>query len=346
MPVNYSESPVSVSEGNPPPPSRPRHKIPWWVFGLGCLVTAASIFLFSRLGISSSGSFSAIGDAEDSSFITPTAVPTSTPIAIVEKAGCLPQVTGRQTLAQACVSDPAPRQYSSVTLYTRLIVDGRVVPGVRMDASWDFKYLGTTCKGLVDATKEVISCTIDLKNATRNYTVMVQVKLTTSEGKVYSTTSGFTTEPEATVKPAGLPSITPLPAQAVAANSPVSLPAAASAPPKTARNLQVELPCIALEKFSLTYGSYKDNLGQKVCLEGMINSTGARIPGGAVHITFTGYADIEGIIPADLRVRFDKAVIEKLRNKKVHLHGTLGLSSLIKVPVLTVELPEQIEVIS
>lgn len=118
MPVNYSESPVSVSEGNPPPPSRPRHKIPWWVFGLGCLVTAASIFLFSRLGISSSGSFSAIGDAEDSSFITLTAVPTSTPIAIVEKAGCLPQVTGRQTLAQACVSDPAPRQYSSVTLYS------------------------------------------------------------------------------------------------------------------------------------------------------------------------------------------------------------------------------------
>jgi hypothetical protein len=79
-------------------------------------------------------------------------VPTSTPIAIVEKNGCLPQVTGRQTLAQACVSDPAPRQYSSVTLYARLIVDGRVVPDVKMEASWDFKYLDTTCKGLAVAT--------------------------------------------------------------------------------------------------------------------------------------------------------------------------------------------------
>jgi hypothetical protein len=213
-----------------------------------------------------------------------------------------------------------------------------------MDAAWDFKYLDTTCRGLADSLKGVTSCTIDIENATKDYTVMIDVKLT-ANGNVYNTTTSFTTEPEATVQPVTPAPKATLPNQAAPAKSTPVPPTTTLVPAKPALNPQVELPCIGLEKFSLTYGAYRDNLGQKACLEGIINSAGARIPGGAVHISFTGYADIEGIIPADLRVRFDKNFIEKLRNKKVRLHGTFGLSSLVKVPILTVELPEQIEVL-
>lgn len=345
MPVDYSGPPVSPSENHAPHPPRPPVKVPLWVLGLIGLVIVVGLFLFLRSGISSNGSFSASGETEDNSFITPTAVPTSTPIPVVAADGCLPQIIGRQTVAQACVSNPTPRQYSSITLYARLIVNGQVVPGVRMDAGWDFKYLDTTCRGLADSSKGVTSCTIDIKNATKDYTVMIDVKLT-SNGNVYNTTTSFTTEPEATVQPVASLATTALPALAAPVKSTSIPPTVTPLSAKPARNPQVELPCIGLEKFSLTYGAYRDNLGQKACLEGIINSAGARIPGGAVHITFSGYADIEGIIPADLRVRFDKNFIEKLRNKKVRLHGTFGLSSLVKVPILTVELPEQIEVLS
>jgi hypothetical protein len=346
MPVDYSGPPVSPSENHTPTPSRPPVKVPPWVLGLIGLFLVVGLFFFLRPGISSSGSFSASGETQDNSFITPTAAPTPTPIPVVAQDGCLPQIIGRQTVAQACVSNPTPRQYASVTVYARLIVDGQIVPGIRMDAGWDFKYLDTTCRGLAYSSKGVTSCTIDIENATKDYTVMIDVKLT-SNGNIYNTTTSFTTEPEAIVQPVASPTKVALPAQVAQAKStPIPIPPTATpVPAKPALNPQVELPCIGLEKFSLTYGAYRDNLGQKACLEGIISSAGARIPAGAVHITFTGYADIEGIIPADLRVRFDKNFIEKLRNKKVRLHGTFGLSSLVKVPILTVELPEQIEVL-
>lgn len=353
MPSKFSGPTISDAEDKSPTAASRSIKISGRIIGLIVLITALAgggTFLFSRNSGSGGGSFDTSGNLEDSSFITPT------PIPVVEAKACLPLVTGRQTLAQACVSDPAPRQYTSVTLYTRLIVDGHVALQASMETKWDFKYFDNSCRGLASNSPDgIISCTIDIGNATKNFTVMINVTFTNSDGKVYRATTSFTTEPEATVKPAGNPAFTPGLTEAAVTSSaatsqkvgvaPSTTPTLSPSPPTTLKSQQ-ELPCIALEKFSLTYGPYKDNLGKKACLEGIIDNAGARVPGGAVHITFKGYADIEGIIPADIRVRFDKAAIEKLHNQKVRLHGTFGLSSLIKVPVLTVELPEQIEVIS
>jgi len=111
----------------------------------------------------------------------------------IQAEGCLPVVTTNESIVQACVNEPTPKQQAKVTVFARLIIDGKAVPGIAMDTTWSYKFLPSGCKGVSEANG-VASCTKDIGNATKDFKVVIEVKFT-YQGKTYNGATDFTTEP-------------------------------------------------------------------------------------------------------------------------------------------------------
>jgi hypothetical protein len=105
---------------------------------------------------------------------------------------CLPAIPASGTVVQACLSETEPAQDSDVVLYARLVVDGKAVPGARMEANWKFKFIPSSCKSEADSISGIATCTKNIENATRGFKVEIDVKFT-DQSKSFSGTTSFTT---------------------------------------------------------------------------------------------------------------------------------------------------------
>ena len=90
----------------------------------------------------------------------------------------------------ALVDNPTPTQNSEVTVFGKIIVDGRPQGGVRMDTTWRYRTTDSRCSGMTDANGEA-SCSRRISTLTIGYTVRIEVDFT-YEGKVYRTETSFT----------------------------------------------------------------------------------------------------------------------------------------------------------
>jgi hypothetical protein len=90
----------------------------------------------------------------------------------------------------AWVDNPTPIQNSVVTVFGRIIVDGRPKGGVRMDTTWHYRTKDSGCSGMTDVKGEA-SCSRRISMATVGYTVRIEVDFT-YERKVYRTETSFT----------------------------------------------------------------------------------------------------------------------------------------------------------
>lgn len=148
-------------------------------------------FMLISLGLTACGdntvtSNSSIGGVSSTSSITTASIP---------KRDCLPALSppSNQSLVQSCVSNEIPKQDTDVTLYSRLIVNGKVITGAKMEANWDFKFFPYSCKAVGDSVTGVASCTRNIGNATKNYKVSINVDFT-HNGTTYKGTAVFTTD--------------------------------------------------------------------------------------------------------------------------------------------------------
>lgn len=79
----------------------------------------------------------------------------------------------------ATVDNPKPTyQKSKVTVTGRLLLDGKPVTGAKMTTTWHFKTKTEQCTGnnLTDSNGSA-NCTVDTKDAYRNYTIEIDVTM-------------------------------------------------------------------------------------------------------------------------------------------------------------------------
>ncbi len=114
--------------------------------------------------------------AQSTATVVATELPERTPVPSV-------QVT-------AWVSQTAPAQRTSVTVYGQITVDGKAVAGVPMRTTWHFKSKDSTCEG-VSTSEGIADCTRNIGGATLGYAVVISVEMTHAE-QVYATETVFT----------------------------------------------------------------------------------------------------------------------------------------------------------
>jgi hypothetical protein len=122
---------------------------------------------------------------------TATTVPTAAPTAIPPPSGA--NVTCREYAnAQICawVSDATPRQYSDVTTFGRLIINGSPVSGAQMKTTWNYRTT-TSYEDCVTNTNGIGRCTRWISSATVGYTVRVDVEIRHGNN-TYNTNTSFT----------------------------------------------------------------------------------------------------------------------------------------------------------
>lgn len=89
----------------------------------------------------------------------------------------------------ASVSNATPTQYSYVTVYGRLVVNGSAQVGKTMYSTWHYKTTTSYCDGNATDEGGIVSCTREISRATKGYQVNINV---TIDG--YSVTTAFTTQ--------------------------------------------------------------------------------------------------------------------------------------------------------
>ena len=90
--------------------------------------------------------------------------------------------------AQICasVSNATPAQYSNVTVYGRLLVNGVGQSGLTMNTSWHYKSTVSYCSGVTDANG-LAQCTRDISRATEGYQVNVDVAFQSYSARTWFT---------------------------------------------------------------------------------------------------------------------------------------------------------------
>lgn len=90
--------------------------------------------------------------------------------------------------AQICasVSNKLPAQYTNVTVYGQLKVNGILQKGKKMTTVWNYKTTTSSCTGLTTATG-LANCTRGISRATKGYNVPVNVTI-----NGYTVTTSFT----------------------------------------------------------------------------------------------------------------------------------------------------------
>jgi hypothetical protein len=108
---------------------------------------------------------------------TATTVPTAAPTAIPTPTGAN-ATCQNVAAAQICawVSDATPRQYSDVTTFGRLIINGSPVSGAQMKTTWNYRTT-TSYEDCVTNTNGIGRCTRYISSATVGYTVRVDVEI-------------------------------------------------------------------------------------------------------------------------------------------------------------------------
>jgi hypothetical protein len=115
----------------------------------------------------------------------------TTPITQTESLAAMPGqnlVCATSGKAQICasISNKLPAQYSNVTIYGQLKVNGIVQKGKTMSAVWHYKTTTPICSGLTASTGWA-SCTRFISRATKGYKVRVVVTI-----NGYVVTTSFT----------------------------------------------------------------------------------------------------------------------------------------------------------
>ena len=91
--------------------------------------------------------------------------------------------------ATAYVSDPSPRQNSTVTVYGQITRDGVGILGVPMYTTWHYKTTTSYCSG-ISGLDGVASCSRMISRATKGYFVSIVVEFT-FEGRSHRASTGF-----------------------------------------------------------------------------------------------------------------------------------------------------------
>ena len=121
---------------------------------------------------------------------TPTRTPTPAPTPSTPSGGNVN--CNQEGTVQICawVSNPTPRQYSSVTVYGRLLDNGTGRGGLSMHAVWHYRTTTSYCDGVTWADGEA-RCTRRISRATIGYRVRINVNIT-YEGQTYNVSTSFT----------------------------------------------------------------------------------------------------------------------------------------------------------
>jgi competence protein ComEC len=108
---------------------------------------------------------------------TPTSTPTSTPTTPPPPVGDN-VVCKRSGAAQICgwVSDGSPSQYTTVTVYGRLLINNIGQPNLTMNTTWHYKTTTSYCSGTTDSSG-VASCSRYISGASVGYRVNVDVSI-------------------------------------------------------------------------------------------------------------------------------------------------------------------------
>lgn len=108
----------------------------------------------------------------------------------VPASACLPAASASGNLVQACVDDTSPTRNSTVTVFARLIVDGKPASGASMVATWHYKSSTPNCTDTTDSDG-VAACDRKISSATPGYTVRIDVVFNYN-GRSYSSSTSFT----------------------------------------------------------------------------------------------------------------------------------------------------------
>lgn len=111
---------------------------------------------------------------------------TALPPPVIPAAGCLPASSTTGTTVQACVSNPAPAKGSNVTVFGRLIVQGKAISGVKMNARWNFFERTQECTSGDSNAQGVASCSVNVGNDSSGYQVDIRVSFDYN-GQTYQT---------------------------------------------------------------------------------------------------------------------------------------------------------------
>ena len=130
--------------------------------------------------------------ASPTATVTPTASPTPTQTPKPNPPPTGDNVTCEQTgLVEICawVSDGTPKQYTNVTVYGRLLDNGKPVANAPMHTEWHYKTV-TQPEDCVTDKKGIGRCTRSIHSATEGYEVVVDVSIT-HKGITYRTKTWF-----------------------------------------------------------------------------------------------------------------------------------------------------------
>lgn len=123
---------------------------------------------------------------------TPTATRTATPTAMSTPSGANVSCNEYAGSVQICawVSNGDPSQYTTVTVYGRLMIAGSPVTGVAMHTVWHYKTTAPT-EDCATGSDGIGRCSRNIGGATKGYTVTVDVTIT-HQGSAYSASTRFT----------------------------------------------------------------------------------------------------------------------------------------------------------
>jgi hypothetical protein len=88
--------------------------------------------------------------------------------------GAVPVADAAGVVTRASISNAYPAQYSTVTAYGRILVNGHGKAGVPMTATWHYKTTTSFCTGVSDGTG-LASCSRRISRATAGFFVSVVV---------------------------------------------------------------------------------------------------------------------------------------------------------------------------
>ncbi|MCZ7568847.1 MAG: hypothetical protein M5U01_09700 [Ardenticatenaceae bacterium] len=105
----------------------------------------------------------------------PQVTPTTTPVPPPSGDNVVCRQDGAAQLC-AWVSDGAPRQYSNLTVYGRLLVNGAGQYGQPMNTTWHYRTTTSACSGTTGSSG-IASCTRGISRATLGYRVDIDVSI-------------------------------------------------------------------------------------------------------------------------------------------------------------------------
>ncbi len=102
--------------------------------------------------------------------------PQPLPIYNIPTSGCLSALETAGTGVQICLDKPNPSQPTNVTVYARLILNGKVQPNANLHSVWHFSNKNSTCDS-VAGPDGVAMCTLPVSDEPHDFTVGINVQM-------------------------------------------------------------------------------------------------------------------------------------------------------------------------